>query len=62
MRVVIDKNYNRALARPLFNCRECFGQKERSKNAQGSQLARPGDQEERAGEAEGKSGANAIVA
>ncbi len=31
MRVVVDKNYNRALARPLFNCRECFEQKEQVK-------------------------------
>ena len=38
MRVVIDKNYNRSLARPLFNCPDCFEQKERVKNARGAGL------------------------
>ena len=28
MRVVIAKDYNRALARPLFNCPTCFEKKE----------------------------------
>lgn len=27
-RVVIDKNYNRALARPLYNCPACFEKKQ----------------------------------
>lgn len=27
MRVVIDKDYNRALARPLYNCPACFEKK-----------------------------------
>ena len=31
MRVVIAKDYNRALARPLFNCPACFEKKEQSK-------------------------------
>ena len=31
LRVVIDKDYNRALARPLFNCPECFEKKEEAK-------------------------------
>ena len=44
MRVVVAKDYNRSLARPLFNCPACFEEKERSKDAQGSRL-----------EAEGKS-------
>ena len=30
-RVVIDKEYNRSLVRPLFNCPACFERKERSK-------------------------------
>lgn len=31
LRVVIAKDYNRALARPLFNCPSCFEKKEQSK-------------------------------
>lgn len=31
LRVVVAKDYNRALARPLFNCPACFEQKEREK-------------------------------
>jgi hypothetical protein len=31
MRVVIAKGYNRALARPVFNCPKCFEKKEQSK-------------------------------
>ena len=31
MRVVIAKGYNRALARPLFNCPACFEKKEHAK-------------------------------
>jgi len=30
MRVVIAKDYNRALARPIFNCPACFEKKEQS--------------------------------
>ena len=33
MRVVIDQGYNRALARPLYNCPACFEQKEAGKQA-----------------------------
>ena len=32
MRVVIAKDYNRALARPLFNCPACFEKKEQGKS------------------------------
>lgn len=40
LRVVVAKNYNRALARPLFNCPECYEKKEHTKalRAQGSGL------------------------
>lgn len=31
MRVVVAKGYNRALARPLYNCPSCFEKKEQSK-------------------------------
>ena len=31
LRVVVSKDYNRSLARPLFNCPECFEKKEQSK-------------------------------
>lgn len=31
LRVVISKGYNRALARPIFNCPDCFEKKERAK-------------------------------
>jgi hypothetical protein len=31
MRVVVSKGYNRALARPLFNCPACFEKKENAK-------------------------------
>ena len=30
-RVVIAKDYNRSLARPIFNCPACFEKKERTK-------------------------------
>ena len=33
MRVVIAKGYNRALARPIFNCLECFEKKEQVKQS-----------------------------
>ena len=31
MRVVVAKGYNRALARPLYNCPACFDVKERQR-------------------------------
>ena len=31
LRVVVAKGYNRALARPLFNCPACFEKKEAGK-------------------------------
>lgn len=31
LRVVIAKDYNRALARPLFNCPDCFDQKDQGR-------------------------------
>ncbi len=34
MRVVIAKDYNRSLARPIFNCAACFERKERTKAPQ----------------------------
>ena len=33
MRVIIAKDYNRSLSRPLFNCPACFEQKEQTKRA-----------------------------
>ena len=40
MRVVVAKDYNRSLARPLFNCPDCFEKKEQLKElgARGSGL------------------------
>ncbi len=35
LRVVIAKDYNRALARPLFNCPACYEKKEQAKPYQG---------------------------
>ena len=32
LRVVIAKDYNRSLARPIFNCPSCFEKKEQSKH------------------------------
>ena len=34
MRVVIAKDYNRALARPIYNCPSCFEKKEEHKQQQ----------------------------
>jgi len=34
MRVIIAKDYNRSLARPIFNCPSCFEKKEQSKQPQ----------------------------
>jgi len=31
-RVVVDKAYNRALARALYNCQTCFDRKERARS------------------------------
>ena len=31
MRVVVAKDYNRSLARPIFNCQDCFEKKEQAK-------------------------------
>jgi hypothetical protein len=36
MRVVIAKEYNRILARPVYNCPACFERKERDTQARGS--------------------------
>jgi hypothetical protein len=36
MRVMIAKDYNRSLARPVFNCPACFEQKERAKPRPGT--------------------------
>ena len=33
-RVVIDKGYNRANARPIYNCPECFVQKDHERLAE----------------------------
>ena len=32
-RVVVSKDYNRSLARPLYNCPECFQKKEQAKGS-----------------------------
>jgi len=42
MRVVVAKDYNRALARPLYNCPTCFEKKERTRTARGSRLEAEG--------------------
>ena len=41
MRVVVAKGYNRSLARPLYNCPDCFEKKEQTK-ALGIQGSGPG--------------------
>ena len=33
MRVVVDKDYNRMLARPVYNCPSCFAKKEDAKRS-----------------------------
>ncbi|MBI2885435.1 MAG: hypothetical protein HYY15_04625 [Candidatus Omnitrophica bacterium] len=38
MRVVVAKDYNRMLARPLYNCPACFSRKEEAKSVAGSRL------------------------
>ncbi len=40
MRVVIAKEYNRVLAKPVYNCPTCFEQKERAKPYAASTIAR----------------------
>lgn len=35
MRVVVSKDYDRSLARPLYNCPACFEKKEQAKDARG---------------------------
>ena len=32
-RVVVDEGYDRTLAKPLYNCPECYDKKERSKKS-----------------------------
>jgi uncharacterized Zn finger protein len=32
-RVVVDRGYDRALAKPLYNCPECYEKKERAKSS-----------------------------
>ena len=36
MRVVVAKDYNRVLARPVYNCPACFEEKEQGKPYQGA--------------------------
>ena len=40
LRVVVYKDYDRSLARPIYNCPECFAKKEKSKS-----YAKPPEQE-----------------
>lgn len=42
MRVMVAKDYNRSLARPIFNCPACFERKEQSQTAGGSRLKAEG--------------------
>lgn len=54
LRVVIAKDYDRSLARPLFNCPACFEKKEQSsKYVPSSSVAQPADHQRRPGEATG---------
>jgi len=41
MRVVVAKDYNRALSRPLYNCPACFEKKEEGKREVTPRQARP---------------------
>lgn len=42
MRVVVAKDYNRMLARPVYNCPACFERKEHTKPyTQAQQIAQP---------------------
>ncbi len=38
MRVVVAKDYNRMLARPLYNCPACFEKKEQTKQQEKEQV------------------------
>ncbi len=38
-RVVVDRAYNRALARALYNCPACFDRKERTRSAEAPDAA-----------------------
>lgn len=50
MRVVIDRDYNRVLARAMYNCPACFGKKEQSKRQTVStKQARPAKSDDRGG-------------
>lgn len=40
LRVVIAKNYDRSLARPLFNCPACYEKKEQEQLAGGTSKGR----------------------
>jgi hypothetical protein len=40
MRVVVAREYNRALARAVYNCPACFDKKEQAKQTQDSRLKR----------------------
>ena len=42
MRVVVAKGYNRSLARPMFNCPNCFEKKEQAKPSQQGTLKAEG--------------------
>ena len=42
LRVVIAKDYNRSLARPIFNCPDCFEKKEQVKPYQQKTSSQPG--------------------
>ncbi len=41
MRVVINKDYDRMLARPIYNCRACFEAKEKTKSYNRSKAQEP---------------------
>ncbi len=47
MRVVVAKSYNRALARPLYNCPSCFEQKEQTKPYTQEQAQPPPEQKQK---------------
>jgi uncharacterized Zn finger protein len=36
-RVIVDAGYDRTLARPLYNCPECYEKKERAKKGREAQ-------------------------
>lgn len=45
MRVVVAKDYDRTLARPVYNCPSCFENKEQSRNRSKSQVEGRGAKE-----------------